>query len=253
MNVSLGTLFVVTVATAASALLVLMASPIWIRTRRARRLATVDLLLATSYLGTSRGVGSTPTRAGVSTERAMSAPDDDAPEPVATTAERPRHDVHRALLDAVAFEAILDHEDAREERYRRPTTVVILELDGLDRLVERLGDDAAARLEPDVAQTIARLARRADYVARLAHGRFAVLMPETDEIVAINYVERIRQACDEWLESGAIAMRLAIGWASTTGAASVSTALQVAVDRMHAEQRRHARLTSDGAGDAPTV
>jgi hypothetical protein len=77
-------------------------------------------------------------------------------------------------------------------------------------------------------------------------------MPETDEIVAINYVERIRQACDQWLASGAIAMRLAIGWASTTGTASVTTARQVALDRMHAEQRRHARLAADGsAGDPP--
>jgi len=34
------------------------------------------------------------------------------------------------------------------------------------------------------------------------------LLTETDEIAAINYVERIRRACDLWLESGAIAMRL---------------------------------------------
>jgi diguanylate cyclase (GGDEF)-like protein len=123
----------------------------------------------------------------------------------------PRPDTHRAILDAVSFEAIVAHEDEREGRYRRPTTMVVLELDGLERLVDRLGTGAAEKIEPDVADTIAKLARRADYVARLAPGRYAVLMPETDEIVAINYVERIRQACDEWLESGAIAMRLAIG------------------------------------------
>jgi diguanylate cyclase (GGDEF)-like protein len=143
----------------------------------------------------------------------------------------------------------VSHEDAREERYRRPTTVVVLELDGLDRLVDRLGVAAADRVEPDVADTIVKLARRSDYVARLAPGRFAVLMPETDEIVAINYVERIRQACDEWLESGAIAMRLAIGWASTAGSASVTTAMQVAIDRMHLEERHHARVTGDAGGN----
>jgi len=79
-------------------------------------------------------------------------------------------------------------------------------------------------------------------------------MPETDEIVAINYVERIRQACDEWLESGAIAMRLAIGWASTAGNASVTTAMQIAIDRMHLEVRRYARLAADGTtGESPTA
>jgi hypothetical protein len=105
-----------------------------------------------------------------------------------------------------------------------------------------------------------RLARRADYVARLDRGRYAALLPETDEIAAINYVERIRRACDLWLESGAIAMRLAIGWASTTGDAGLSGAVRVATDRMRVELRPHARGVRDvvpgaqaGAGDLGAV
>ena len=47
-------------------------------------------------------------------------------------------------------------------------------------------------------------------------------MPETDEVLAINYVERVRHACDLWLESGAVSLRLAIGWASSTGDGSWS-------------------------------
>jgi diguanylate cyclase (GGDEF)-like protein len=248
MNASIGPLLGFVVPTSAAAILSFVVWPTLARARRGRRLATVDLLLATSYIGTSRGDGAS----GAS--GAPRAPMD----PVGPTVDEgpldePQHDGHRSLLDAGAFDAIVAHEDAREERYRRPTTVVVLELDGLDRLIERLGTDAADRIEPDVADTLAKLARRADYVARLGPGRFAVLMPETDEIVAINYVERIRQACDQWLESGAIAMRLAIGWASTAGSASVTTAMQVAVDRLHAEMRRHARQNGDGPGDALTA
>ena len=59
---------------------------------------------------------------------------------------------------------------------------------------------------PALADTIRRLARSADHVARLGPGRFAVLLPETDEVAAINYVERVRRACDLWLESGAMAL-----------------------------------------------
>lgn len=248
MNGSLGTLLGFVVATSAAAILTFVVWPTLARARRGRRLATVDVLLATSYLGTSRGGATSPATSG------SAAPSDPvAPETDDRPAGEPHHDMHRPLLDAAAFEAIVAHEDAREERYRRPTTVVVLELDGLDRLIERLGVDAAERIEPDVADTVAKLARRADYVARLGPGRFAVLMPETDEIVAINYVERIRQACDEWLESGAIALRLAIGWASTAGSASVTTAMQVAVDRLHNELRRHARHNGDGPGDGLTA
>lgn len=253
MNVSVDNMLTVTVATTAAAVLAMIATPIWIRTRRARRLALVDVLLATSYVGTSQAATSSPMLATPyvdSTSMDTASPGDGSGEPAAPGLDVARHDNQRTLLDAAAFEEILRQEDAREERYRRPTTVVMMELDGLDRLAERLGDAAAARIEPEVVDTIAKLARRADYVTRLAPGRFAVLMPETDEIVAINFVERIRQACDEWLESGAIAMRLALGWASTEGSASVTTARQIAMDRLHVELRRHARVVTDAPGDA---
>ena len=251
MNLSVGTVFAFVVGTMAAGIVLAIVWPALGRARRERRFATVDVLLASSYIGSSRGATSASTRDVLGSSAAAHAThiEDDADE--SAVVDGPRHETHRAVLDAAAFEAIVVHEDEREARYRRLTTVVVLELDGLERLVERLGTAAADRIEPDVADTIARLARRADYVARLAPGRFAVLMPETDEIVAINYVERIRQARDEWLESGAIALRLAIGWASTAGNASVSTAMQVAVDRMHLELRRNARLAGDGAdGDA---
>jgi diguanylate cyclase (GGDEF)-like protein len=245
MNTSFGTLLGLVVATSTAAILAYVIWPAVAHARRGRELATVGVLLASSYIGTSGDAATSPASFGPP-------PASDPTEPGAgeEPADERHPDAHRALLDTTAFEAIVAHEDAREERYRRPTTVVVLELDGLDRLVERLGSAALDRIEPDVADTVARLARKADYVARLGPGRFAVLLPETDEIVAINYVERIRVACDEWLESGAIAMRLAIGWASTAGNASVTTAMQVAVDRLHAEERRHARHNGVGSGDA---
>jgi diguanylate cyclase (GGDEF)-like protein len=143
------------------------------------------------------------------------------------------------LMDVAAFEEVLAHEDAREQRYRRSTTVVILHLEGLDRLAERLGPEAAELVEPAVGDTISRLARRADYVARLEPGRFGVMLPETDEILAINFVERIRSACEHWLESGAIGTRLAIGWACSTGDASMASVVRVATERMYTEERRH--------------
>lgn len=149
------------------------------------------------------------------------------------------------MLDASAFEEVMTQEDAREQRYGRPATVIVFELDGLAKLVDRLGPEPGDRIETALGDTITRLARRADHVARLERGRYAVLLPETDEVAAINYVERIRRACDLWLESGAIAMRLAIGWASTSGDAGLNGAIRVATDRMRAEMRRNAR----GVGD----
>jgi hypothetical protein len=80
-------------------------------------------------------------------------------------------------------------------------------------------------------------------VARLAPGRFGALLPETDEIAAINYVERVRRACELWLESGAIALSLAVGWAGTTGDPTLIQAQRLASERMFVELRRHRRAT----------
>ena len=80
-----------------------------------------------------------------------------------------------------------------------------------------------------------------------------MLLPETDEVAAINSVERIRRACELWLESGAIAMRLSIGWASTNGDAGLTAAIRVATDRMRQEQRRNARGVGDVVPDLELI
>ena len=108
----------------------------------------------------------------------------------------------------------------------------------MERLVERLGPDAAERLVPPVGQTLTRQARAADHVARIGLSRFAVLLPETDEIQAINYVERVRAECDRWLAAGAVATRLAIGWACPTPGGDLRTATRIAEDRLNADRRR---------------
>lgn len=150
-------------------------------------------------------------------------------------------DALTGLMGPRAFSRLVATEDVRIQRYHRPATVVIFELGGLDRLIDRLGSDAADRVVPALADTMRRLARNVDHVARLAPGRFGVLLPETDEVAAINYVERVRRACELWLESGAIALSLAVGWAGTTGDPTLLEAQRLATDRMYAELRREAR------------
>ena len=165
------------------------------------------------------------------------------PEPVEPTAGT---DALTGLLDQAAFTRLIAAENLRIHRYHRPATVVIFELGGLDRLIDRLGADAADRVVPALADTMRRLARDVDLVARLAPGRFGILLPETDEVAAINYVERVRRACELWLESGAIALTLAVGWAGTDGEPTLIDAQRLATERMYVELRRDARKASEG-------
>ena len=132
---------------------------------------------------------------------------------------------------------IIETENARLLRYRRPLTVVVAEVEGLRRLAERLGEEPVERLLPVIADAFRREARSSDWVARIGNGRFAAFLPETDEIQAINYVERIRLVCEPWLASSAVPLRLAIGWSSPSASSDIEYALERAEERMHLDRR----------------
>ena len=156
-----------------------------------------------------------------------------------------RTDAVTGLLMPAEWTRIVADEDARIHRYGHPATVVVIELEGLDRLVSALGREAGERILPAVADALGRNARGADHLARLGPSRFGVMLPETGEVEAVNYIERVREACDLWLESGAIALRLSIGWASSTADRSLGDAIALAQDRMYAELRRNTRQALD--------
>lgn len=137
-----------------------------------------------------------------------------------------------------AWNEAFRHEEHRLARYGCPVTLVVAEIDGLDSLAERLGQGAADRLIPPVEAMMRRNARAADVPARTGHTRFVALLPETDEVAAINYVERVRSECDMWLEAGGLAVRLALGWAQPIAGGSLADALRLADDRMNADRRR---------------
>ena len=166
------------------------------------------------------------------------------------------------LDSRIAWERTLRDEETRQARYRRPATVVVAELEGLERLAGRLGPEGAERIVIAVAGTIGANARSSDRTALLGPGRFGVLLPETDEVQAVNFVERVRNVCDLWLDASAVSVRIRFGWASPGPGIDLRTARRLAEERLDRE-RRHAPLpplgeptpgrsasNPDGEGDA---
>jgi diguanylate cyclase (GGDEF)-like protein len=142
------------------------------------------------------------------------------------------------LATPASWATWLDEEATRRARYDRPATIVLVELAGLDRLADRVGSAAADRLIPPVAATIRRDARASDRLARLGPTRFGVLLIETDEVSAINYVERIRSNCDVWLAAGGVSLRLSVGWAEIRPDRTVDVTIREAEQRMFDDRRR---------------
>ena len=99
---------------------------------------------------------------------------------------RPRKDV--PLDTRSDWDRALRHEDARILRYGRPASVLVVEV--------RAGSDARVdRIAQLVGSTVRHLARETDRVARVAPGRFHLLLPETTEREAVAMADRIRRTC----------------------------------------------------------
>ena len=129
------------------------------------------------------------------------------------------------------WDRVLASEAARVRRYHRPATVALVEIVGMDAFTRVWGTEIAERTFIRIARTLAVEIRSSDHIARVDGMRFAVLLTETDEIAAINFVERARAACER--QPGEL--RIAIGWASPTADSDLVEALTVAERRLLAE------------------
>jgi len=74
--------------------------------------------------------------------------------------------------------------------------------------------------------------RAVDRIAWLDDARFGVLLMETEEARAADYVHRVGSAADAWLRGAGLSVRLALGWASPAGGGDVVAAVATAEERM---------------------
>jgi diguanylate cyclase (GGDEF)-like protein len=135
------------------------------------------------------------------------------------------------------WDRILLSEQARVRRYKRPATVVLVEVTGLARLARLWGSDVAEQTLANVARTLAKEARTSDHIARIESARFAILLTETTEIAAINFVERARAACEKDLRLTCDLVGIGFGWASPPKGSDLTDAVAIAQRRLDAELR----------------
>jgi diguanylate cyclase (GGDEF)-like protein len=212
-------------------------------------------------LGAEAGQPSFPTGSGAGAMNGSHAPGEPTDLAVPAASVEPANAAVEPVLAAIdaapvpemastaSWTTWLAEEAARAGRYQRPATIVLVELAGLERLADRVGRPAADRLIPPVVATIHRHARSADRLARLSPTRFGVLLVETDEVSAINYVERIRSNCDVWLAAGAVSLRLSIGWAGIRPDRSIDAVVRDAEKRLFDDRRRTEPVDPAAAAD----
>jgi diguanylate cyclase (GGDEF)-like protein len=133
------------------------------------------------------------------------------------------------------WDRLIISETARVRRYKRPATIVLVEIAGLTRLGRLWGPDVAERTLVNAARTLSQSIRTSDHIARIEPIRFGILLTETAEIAAINFVERARVSCERDLRIASEVVGVAFGWASPPKGSDLADAVALAQKRLDAE------------------
>lgn len=102
------------------------------------------------------------------------------------------HDSLTGLLNRRRFRAELDQYVSFSARYGGQGAVMVIDIDGLKEVNDKLGHQAGDRLIRRVAEVLRERVRATDLVARLSGDEFAVLMPQTDTAGALQLGEDLR-------------------------------------------------------------
>jgi diguanylate cyclase (GGDEF)-like protein len=155
------------------------------------------------------------------------------------------HDPLTGLLNRRSFRAKLDHHVSFSARYGGLGAVMVIDIDGLKAVNDRLGHQAGDSLLRQVATILRERVRGTDIVARLSGDEFAVLMPQTDTEGALQLGEDLRHEVAEGLplrpelgEGATISVGITMfGGQEGAGAEAVLVAADEAMYRAKAEGR----------------
>jgi diguanylate cyclase (GGDEF)-like protein len=133
------------------------------------------------------------------------------------------------LYNRREFERLADAEWARFQRYLRPLSLVLIDIDRFKEINDRCGHEAGDKALRHVASVCSAARRATDIVTRLGGDEFAVLLPETDLQQANIVAERLRHEIAG--SSGDAETTVSIGVTSATLSMSGIGALLRAADK----------------------
>jgi diguanylate cyclase (GGDEF)-like protein len=110
-------------------------------------------------------------------------------------------DAHRHLIDPETHlpnrQQLIDtlaRDIARAERYRHPVTLAIVRIAQHEEIRTAWGTGTARQAVQHVAETLTRITRASDFVARLDESRFAVILLQSTGTQAAAYADRVALA-----------------------------------------------------------
>ena len=155
-------------------------------------------------------------------------------------ASEARTDHLTGLANRREFERVIEREVALAERHGRRLSLMMIDLDNLKRINDRLGHSSGDGALKVVAQQLLRVVRASDLCARVGGDEFAVAMPETDLDRARDVAVRLRRAVDQ----AGLGMKtpgpveVSVGIAAWRAGQDWQTTYQAADDDLYQDKRR---------------
>jgi len=161
------------------------------------------------------------------------------------------HDSLTGLLNRRRFRAELDQYVSFSARYGGQGAVMIIDIDGLKGVNDKLGHQVGDSLIRRISGALRERVRTTDIVARLSGDEFAVLMPQTDTAGAMQLGEDLRAEVAEGtsaseLDGSSISVGITMfGGPRDGGAEAVLVAADQAMYRAKEEGRNRVALFHD--------
>jgi diguanylate cyclase (GGDEF)-like protein len=165
------------------------------------------------------------------------------------------HDPLTGLLNRRSFRSRLDRHVSFTARYGGQGAVMIIDIDGLKEVNDKLGHQPGDNLIRRVSTVLRERVRATDIVARLSGDEFAVLMPQTDTAGAMQLGEDLRAEVAEGFPAGSelggatISVGISI-FGKGSAAESVLVAADQAMYRAKANGRNRIALFEESTGDS---
>jgi diguanylate cyclase len=121
----------------------------------------------------------------------------DAEREIETQRQRALRDVLTQLPNREAYNLHLTQEFERWQRYDRPLSLVVCDIDHFKRVNDTYGHQAGDKVLRIIARSIASRLRKTDFIARFGGEEFVVLMPETSAEQAYAVIDHIRESIAE--------------------------------------------------------
>ncbi len=104
------------------------------------------------------------------------------------------HDALTGLLNRRAFNTILAEEAALHDRYARPVSLALIDVDHFKQVNDTYGHTVGDGVLQWIARCISASVRAEDRVARFGGEEIAVVLPETAEVAACEVADRLHAA-----------------------------------------------------------